>query len=164
MPVSMKDRCQYTYAICSNLGTTLKQYLDYVGIRVNLDMADPGRFFGTVFGNTPGPDLSVMYSGNDINYLMSYIRSFSTDPFTNMSYFGHTQEQRKLDEEANAISDIPGQKAMTQKLVRYLTDNAMIIPVFWAPLTTVTALYLHTDWLSRGGVCWHSEETWMEPH
>jgi ABC-type transport system substrate-binding protein len=146
------------------LGTTLKQYLGDVGIRVNLDMADPGRFYGTVFGNTPGPDLSVMYSGNDINYLISYMRWFSTDSLANMSYLGHTEEQRKLDEEANAISEIPGQKAITAKLVRYLTDNAMVIPVLWAPLTTVTAPYVHTDWLSRGGVCWHSEETWMEPH
>jgi ABC-type transport system substrate-binding protein len=146
------------------LGGALKQYLDEVGIRVNLDMADPGRFFGTVYGNTPGPDLSVMYSGNDINYLMSYMRWFSTDPFSNMSYLGHTEEQQKLDEQAKAIPDIPGQKAMTGKLVKYLTDNAMVIPILWTPLTTVTAPYVHTDWLSRGGICWHSEETWLEPH
>jgi ABC-type transport system substrate-binding protein len=146
------------------LGTVLKQLLGDAGIRVNLDMADPGRFFGTVFGNTPGPDLSVMYSGNDINYLISYMRWFSTDPFTNMSYLGHTEEQRKLDEEVKAIPDIPGQKAITGKLVKYLTDNAMVIPILRSPLTTVTAPYVHTEWLSRGAVTWHSEDTWMEPH
>lgn len=149
----------------NNMGTALKRYLDDVGIRIDLDMADPGRFFGTMFGDTPGPDLAVMYSGNDVsNYLVSYMRWFSTDPFANVSYLGHTVEQRKLDEQAKAIPDVPGQKAMTEKLVRYLTDNAMILPILYAPVVSVAAPYVHTDWLSRGAVCWHSEDTWMEPH
>jgi hypothetical protein len=106
----------------------------------------------------------MMYSGNDINYLISYMRWFSTDPMGRMAYLGHTEEQRALDEQAKVIPDVTGQKAMTRKLVKYLTDNAMIIPVLWSPLTSVTAPYVHTDWLGCGGITWHTEDTWMEPH
>jgi ABC-type transport system substrate-binding protein len=109
--------------VSRDLGTMLKQYLDQVGIRVALDMADPGRFYGTVYGIKPGPDLSVMYSGMDTNYLVTYMRWFSTDPMTNLSYLGHTPEQAALDEEAMKASSVADQKAATEKAVRYLTDN-----------------------------------------
>jgi hypothetical protein len=45
-----------------------------------------------------------------------------------------------------------------------MTDNAMIIPVLWKPIFSVTAPYVHTDWLERGALCWHTEDTWVGPH
>jgi len=146
------------------LGTAIKGYLDDAGIRIKLDVADPGRFFATVYGNTPGPDLSLMYSSNDVNYLISYMRWFSTYAIAPMAYLGHTDEQRRLDDEAVLSPDPTDQEAATKKLIRYMTDKAMIIPVLWMPMLTLTGSYVHTDWLSRGTTCWHSEVTWMNAH
>jgi ABC-type transport system substrate-binding protein len=145
-------------------GTILKQYLDAVGIRVELDMAEPGRFYSTIYGANPGPDLSVTYSGMDTNFLVTYMRWFSTDPFTNLSYLGHADEQKALDEEAKSIPDAAGQKAMTERLVKYLTDVAMIIPILLVPLRSTIAPYVHTANYSKEGGYWHPEETWMEEH
>jgi peptide/nickel transport system substrate-binding protein len=147
-----------------DFGTMLKRYLDEVGIRVELDLADPGRFFSTVYGTKPGPDLSVMYSGMDTNYLVTYMRWFSTDPMTNLSYLGHTPEQEALDEEAEKASSVDDQKTVTGKVVKYLTDNALIIPIIWYPLSSMAAPGVHIPYMTRKGGRWLPEETWMEKH
>jgi ABC-type transport system substrate-binding protein len=150
--------------VSQNAGTALKQYLDAVGIQIDLDIADPGRFFGTVWGPKPGPDLSWMWSGRDTNYLVTYMRWFSTDPFANLIYLGHTPEQKALDEEAKKLTDIKAQQEITKKIVKYMTDEARIIPVYDVPAASIVAPYVHTTQLSQGFVRWQTEEVWMEKH
>jgi len=144
------------------LATMLKQYLDEVGIRIELDVADPGRFNATIYSSSPGPDLALMFSGMDVNYLVTYMRWFSTSPFFDCSYLGHTEEQKALDEEAKHIPDAAGQRAMTKKLIRYLTDNAMMIPILWYQAYVVVTPYVHTAPVI--GPTWHTEDVWMEPN
>jgi ABC-type transport system substrate-binding protein len=143
-------------------GSILKNCLDAIGIRVELDLADEGRYFSAVFGNAPVSDLLMMYSGTDINWLVSYMRWFSTKPIINVSYLGHTDEQRAMDEQALGIQDPAGQKAITEKLVKYLTDNAIVIPIFWFGMRQVVASYVHGP--QPQTITWHTEELWMEEH
>jgi peptide/nickel transport system substrate-binding protein len=150
--------------VSQNAGTALKQYLDAVGIQIDLDIADPGRFFGTVWGPKPGPDLSWMWSGRDTNYLVTYMRWFSTDPFANLIYLGHTPEQKALDEEAKKLTDIKAQQEITKKIVKYMTDEARIIPVYDVPAASIAAPYVHTTQYSQGFVRWQTEEVWMDKH
>jgi peptide/nickel transport system substrate-binding protein len=147
-----------------NAGTAIKQYLDEAGFQIDADVADPGRFYGTVWGYKPAPDLSFMWSGRDLNYLVTYLAWFSSDPFTNLSYLGHTPEQEALDKEAKKIPDVAGQKAMIKKIIKYMTDEARIIPVFDAPAASIVAPYIHTTQFSQGFVRWQTEEVWMEKH
>lgn len=147
-----------------DFGTMLKQYLDEVGIRVELDAADPGRFYSTVYGTKPGPDLSVMYSFMDTNYLVAYMRWFSTDPTSNLSYLGHTPEQEALDEEAKMAYSADDQKAAAEKVVRYLTDNVLVIPVVWYPLSSIAAPGVHISNVTQQGGRWLPEETWLEEY
>ncbi len=48
----------------------VKGFLDAAGFITNIDIADAGRFYGSVFG-TGWKDLAFMFSGNDVTYLMS---------------------------------------------------------------------------------------------
>jgi peptide/nickel transport system substrate-binding protein len=140
--------------------TALKGYLDAAGFEIELDLADSGRLYGTVYGNSPGPDLSMTWSTEDINYLMSYLRWFSTDPLFELSYLGHTPEQKLLDEQAKIIPDSAGQKLITDKIIRYMTDEARVIPIFVSPVTFVSAPYVHTA--PYLGLRWMFEDIWMD--
>ncbi|MBA7630729.1 hypothetical protein ES703_38253 [subsurface metagenome] len=146
--------------------TAIKQYLDAVGIETELDVADPGRFFGTVWG-VAQPGLSFMWSGMDITNMMTYQRWFSTDPFTDLVYLGHTEEQAKLDQEALLIPDRAGQVAGTERLYKYMNDGAYLVPVYQQPMATITAPYVHwdgpTQW-EQGFVRHQFEIIWMDPH
>jgi ABC-type transport system substrate-binding protein len=52
-------------------GESIKGYLDDAGFDVTLDLADTGRFFGSIFG-TGWEDLAMMFYGMDVNYLGTY--------------------------------------------------------------------------------------------
>jgi peptide/nickel transport system substrate-binding protein len=144
-------------------GTAFKQYLDAVGIQIELDVADPGRFYGTVWG-VAKPNLSYMWSGMDITNLLTYMRWFSTDQFTDLVYLGHTEEQRKLDEEAKSYPDPERQKEVTARAFKYLNDGAYLIPVFMIPSASVAAPYVHSTQFQQGFVRYQTEEVWMEKH
>ena len=150
-----------------NAGTAIKQYLDTVGFQIDLDVADPGRFFGTIYNTPPGPDqdLSWYWTGRDANYLMNYMRWFSTEPFTDLSFLGHTPEQAEMDRQAHKLTDIKEQAAMTGKLVRYLMDNALVIPVYDPPAAVMQQPWVvRGSMMEQGGMRWQSEEAWMEKH
>jgi len=147
-------------------GTAIKQYLDAAGFQIDLDVADPGRFFGTIYNTPPGPDNDLAYwiSGRDTNYLQSYMRWFSTEPFTDLSYLGHTPEQEKMDKEAQKLTSLKAQEKITKKLMRYLTDNALIIPVFDSSVASMLQPWVHSTQYKQGFVRWQTEEVWMEKH
>jgi ABC-type transport system substrate-binding protein len=147
-------------------GTALKQYLDAAGFQIDLDVADPGRFYGTIFYTPPGPDLdlSFFFTGRDTNYLMSYMRWFSTNPFTVLSFLGRTPEQAAMDKEAEKQISVKDQQAYTKKLMHYLMDNALVIPVYDAPAASMLQPWVHSDQYEQGFVRWQTEEVWMEKH
>lgn len=152
--------------IWRDAGTAVKQYLDAAGFQVDLDVADPGRFFGSIYTNMPGPDADLAFwiTGRDTNYLMTYMRWFSTQPFTDQSYLGHYPGQAELDKQAQKLTKIKDQEAMVKKLMRNITDNALVIPVYDPPAAVMQQPWLHTTRYEQGFVRWQTEEVWMEKH
>jgi ABC-type transport system substrate-binding protein len=150
--------------------TMVKSYLDAVGFEVDLDLADPGRFYGTVFWLMPdqlGPDADLCWyfaGGMDTNYLQTYIRWFSTEPFSWLSYLGRTDEQGVMDKQAMAAATIEEQIEWTGTLMDYMTDNALVIPVYGQPGYAIQQPYVHSTEYEQGFVRWQTEEVWMEPH
>jgi len=165
-PNGLKAKLLITNAPASlDAGTAIKQYLDAAGFNIELDVADLGRFYGTVWGNhIPDGDLVLMWSGMDITQLVTYMRWFSTDPFTNVSFLGHTPEQAALDKEAQAIPDVPGQKQIIEKIIKYMTDECRVVPLYLVPSYVIVQPYVHTDRFSQGFIRWQTENTWMEKH
>ena len=146
--------------------TMLKTYLDAVGFEVELDPADPGRFFGTIYWTptTADEDLHWWITGRDTNYLQTYFRWFSTEPFTDLSYLGHTPEQTEMDKQAQAAVDPEEQAEWCKKVMHYLMDNALVIPVYDPPGMVVQQTYVHSTQFKQGFVRWQTEEVWMEQH
>jgi ABC-type transport system substrate-binding protein len=147
-------------------GAVIKQYLDEAGFQIDMDVADPGRFFSTINNNpaTPDLDLSWWMSGRDTNYLQSYMRWFSSQPFTILSYLGHTPEQVEMDKQIQRFAKVKDQIDATRKAVHYLTDNALIIPVYDQSMAVMQQPYVHSTRYEQGFVRWQTEEVWMEKH
>jgi ABC-type oligopeptide transport system substrate-binding subunit len=92
------------------------------------------------------------------------MRWFSTEPFTDLSFLGHTPEQEKLDKEAQKLTRIKDQIEATRKAVRYLMDNALVIPVYDAPAAAIQQPWVHSTQYEQGFIRWQTEEVWMEKH
>ena len=144
------------------LGTYIKRNLDSVGIQTTLDTAAYVRYQEAVWGNKPSPGLCLMWASFENNYLSTYLKTFSTNPSANLAYLSHTPEQQALDSAATVVVDIPGQKSITADIVKYMTDEARIIPLYSDSSAIMVQNYVHTDRFSQGLKRWQSENTWME--
>ncbi|MCR4394199.1 MAG: ABC transporter substrate-binding protein, partial [Dehalococcoidales bacterium] len=144
-------------------GQALKQYLDQAGFKTELDVADPGRYFASVFG-TGWKDLAYMFYGMNNTNLEMYISWFSIDPKSNLASFGRTEYQQKRDKEVVLIADKAQQEAATADLMRHLYEEARLCPLWWVPATTVQYPYVHHEIYKHGFIRWDTENFWMDPH
>jgi len=162
------DGCPVTLLIQSvpasiDAGESLKGYLDQAGFVCELDIADPGRYFGSVFG-TGWDDVVQMFYGMDVNYLATYMSWFSSDPKSNLASFERPPEQIAMDKEAVLIVSPADQQKMTEKLCRYLYEEARVCPLWWVPATTVSQDYVHHEIYRHGFIRVDWENVWMDKH
>jgi len=162
------DGCPVTLLISSvpaniDAGEAIKGYLDAAGFEVELDIADPGRYFGSVFG-MGWDDVVQMFYGMDVNYLATYMSWFSSDPKSNLASFERPPEQIAMDKEAVLIVSPADQQKMTEKLCRYLYEEARVCPLWWTPAAAVSQDYVHHEIYRHGFIRVDWENVWMDQH
>jgi ABC-type transport system substrate-binding protein len=64
--------------------TAIKGYLDGVGVRVEVDLADPGRFASAVW-QKGWQDMVLFFTGMDVNYLIQFHRVFGPEPMSDFA-------------------------------------------------------------------------------
>jgi peptide/nickel transport system substrate-binding protein len=142
----------------------IKGYLDAAGFITNIDIADAGRFYGSVFG-TGWKDLAFMFSGNDVTYLMSCAAWWSPTPKTNLASFQRPPEFAALFEPALMARTEEEQIEKTGDIVGMMNEKALMIPIFHYPATIVIQDYVHTEYpMEAGFVGWSWGTTWMDAH
>jgi len=149
--------------------TMVKQMLDTVGFEVTIDQADAGRFFGTAYGkaNVPAADQDLLWyfaGGCDTNYLQTYVRWFSTQPFTYVSYLGRTDTQAAMDNTAMGVTTLAEQEVQCKKAMHYIIDNALVIPVYGFPGYVIQQKWVHSTQYTTGFTRWQTEIVWMDKH
>jgi ABC-type transport system substrate-binding protein len=141
----------------------IKRYLDEAGFNIEIDLADPGRFFGSVWG-TGWDDMVIFFTGLDPNYLVTFQRWFSHDPATNLVSFKRSPELVALSKESITYGKEADQMAITKKLIRLIADEACIIPLWNAPAAYMVQPYVHSHYLDEGLIRWRTFDDWMEKH
>ncbi len=173
---SASNPCKITILTTNAFGPTpidactmIKQNLDAVGFDVTIDVADAGRYFGTAYGKTniPAADIDMLFyfaGGMDSNYLQTYIRWFSFDPFTWISFLGRTDEATAMEKQAMAAIEVAEQVEWCRKLMDYMSDNCRIIPIYGSVAYVIQQPWVHSTQYTQGFVRWQTEEVWMEKH
>lgn len=143
--------------------TAVKSYMDQAGFDVDIDTADPGRFFGSLWGKG-FDDMLLFLTGLDPSYLVTFQRWFSHDPATNIVSFKRSPELIALSKESITYTKEADQAAITKKLVRMLADEADMIPLYNIPAAYMTQPYVHSNYLKEGLIRWRTFDDWMEKH
>jgi peptide/nickel transport system substrate-binding protein len=144
-------------------GEAIKGYLDEGGFICTLDIADAGRFFGSVWA-TGWEDTVQMFYGMDVNYLATYMSWFSNDPKSNLSAFARTDKQVAFDKEVTKIVDVDEQIAATEEIMRHLYEEARFCPLYWVPAAVVAYPYVHHEIYRHGFIRVDWENVWMDEH
>jgi len=141
----------------------VKAYLDDAGFSTDLDIADPGRFYGSVWGNG-WKDIAYFFTGADENFLGTFEAWFGPEAKTHLASYEPPEELAAMCEKATTYFDEADQKAITEKMVRYVADNALIIPLYNQPAAYIYQPWVHTSYLKTGFIRWKLFDTWMEKH
>lgn len=145
------------------VGEAVKAFLEDAGFQIDLDLADPGRFYSSVFGNG-WQDLAIFFTGLDENYLATIQAWFGHEPKTNLTSFKRPDGFIKLSQEAVKVFTDEEKKEYCRKMVKYIHDNALMIPLYNQVAAYVHQPWLHTDYYKTGFIRWKLFDTWMEKH
>jgi ABC-type transport system substrate-binding protein len=138
-------------------------HLRDIGIEINVDMADPGRFFASMYGQG-WQELALWLTGLDFNYLATFFRQFGPDPFANYASFERPKELVDMARQAYHAYDEASQKEWAGKLVRLMADECLVIPLYLSPASYIIQPYVHTTYYKEMMVARKTYDEWMDKH
>ena len=143
--------------------TALKQYWDAVGIITEIDIADPGRFYGGLYGMGWDDLLLTGYGEGDM--LANFQNNLGDQPLTHMAAASYAipDELLELSMESRTYPDKAGQDAIMKEITIWIAEHDFIIPLWLAPGSFVRQPWLHCDYLQQGGFTFYFSHYWIEP-
>ncbi|HHX74285.1 MAG TPA: hypothetical protein GX699_05205, partial [Firmicutes bacterium] len=143
--------------------TALQGYLNDVGIKANVDIADMGRYFTAAFGmgwdellvgqsgiNPDASDLFVHY-GHDPS-------TFKTgDIYKSEAYLDLVRRAIKAETHDEFID-------LIKQAVVQAGEDAMFVPLYRSRQACVMAPYVHSNYIKAHAVIWNAYEDWMETY
>lgn len=139
----------------------IKRYLDEVGITVDVDLCDPGRFFESLW-QKGWPDLALFVEGRSANGLVNFQRQFGPEPLTNLASFKRPQELIDLAHKSLTLVKPSEQEEVTRQLVRMIADKALMVPLYLAPVAIVSRPGVHCTWLKIQMVTRYAGDEWID--
>jgi peptide/nickel transport system substrate-binding protein len=145
----------------------LTYYLGLAGITVEPDVADLGRYFGTLFSGGAGwDDLCLTASG--INPDASDIAvHYGPNPLTfRTTNMYKSQAFIDLCNEAIAPEYNTAAEAMDKirAAVRQAGEDCLFIPLWRTAEAAIMQTYVHTEYPKIHGIIWNPADDWMEAH
>jgi peptide/nickel transport system substrate-binding protein len=143
----------------------LQAYLGDVGIIVEPDIADFGRYMVSLF-ISGWDDLALAASGINPDATDLFVH-FGPNPMTFMTgSIYKSPEYLALCEEALDPSYADAFEAMDKikEAIEQAGEDAMIIPLWKDVSVAVMQSYVHSDYYMIHGVIWTPYDTWMEEH
>jgi peptide/nickel transport system substrate-binding protein len=149
-----------------DLPQAIKRYLDDVGMTVDIDIADAGRYYGSLF--FAGWDDLLLGGGGFASgdTLVGFQQNWGDQPLTHMSAASYVlpPELLALSQESRTYPNPADQAAVTVKIFRWIADNAFIIPIYLAPASYVMQPWVHCTYLRENGFAFYFGKYWMEKH
>ncbi len=151
-------------AQAKDAATAIQAYLGAVGIKVNIDLADFGRYAAALFSPQGWDELALAASGIHPSGTDLY-QHFGPRPLTyRFDYIKKTPEYLAACDKALHTFEEKALKKAMQEMVRKAAEDAMIIPVFRSAQPTVLQPWVHTEYPKRHVIQWNTWEDWMAKH
>ncbi|MCR4392889.1 MAG: ABC transporter substrate-binding protein [Dehalococcoidales bacterium] len=149
-------------AASMDAGTLIKGYFDAVGFDTTLDIADPGRYFGSMFG-TGWDDLIASFAACAVHQDEDYMAWFGYAPRSNLASFKRDYPEKvALEKQIEKVTDEATRIKMTQQLYNWIADNALVIPLYGVYGQQLQQPYVMGNKALQGGFSsWPVEDLWL---
>jgi ABC-type transport system substrate-binding protein len=145
--------------------SAIQSYLGEVGIIIEPDIADPGRYTAAWFA-TGWTDLILAASGINPSTTDLYIH-YGPSPMTfRTGTFYKSPEYLALCNEAlePQYENVYEALQKIKEAIRQAGEDAMIIPLWRSAEACIMYDYVHTDYPLIHSIMWSPEDDWMEAH
>ncbi|NLM52215.1 MAG: ABC transporter substrate-binding protein [Firmicutes bacterium] len=145
----------------NDMAEAIYNYLRAVGFNVKIDLADLGRF-GQALYNDGWKHLALSIAGQDTNYLTSIQRWWGHDGTLSISFI-RPAELIEMSRASLLARTTDEKKAWAEKIVKYIGDEALVIPILNQPSGFLHDGTVHTSYPKQGFTRWKMHEMWIEP-
>ena len=142
-------------------GTVIQNYLKEVGIVVDLDVADVGRYWGAVNGGWQGLLLGV--SAINPEYCVAWLHHFGPEPVMRFASMAKSPEYLGLCDKLVIAPNIALMRDLTRQMVTQASEDAMAIPLTVIMGTSVAQTNVHSNYYKDvDWTYWWVYNDWME--
>ncbi|MCX8031947.1 MAG: ABC transporter substrate-binding protein [Thermoleophilia bacterium] len=142
----------------------IRGYLEAAGFKVTLDIADVGRYFGSIFG-TGWKDLALVaiFGYTQANDLIDFTYWWSgLAAKVNWGSWKASPELVNLFNEALVLRDMKAVEAKVGEIVALMAKEAQVIPLFYMPSYAIVQPYVHVDFPASGLIHVDWPNAWTE--
>jgi peptide/nickel transport system substrate-binding protein len=144
-----------------NWGAVIQNYLKEVGIVIDLDVADTGRYWGAINGGWQGLLLGV--SAINPEYCVAWLHHFGPEPIMKFASMAKSPEYLGLCGKLVIAPTVPMMRDMTRQMVTQASEDAMAIPLTVTMGTSVAQTYVHSNYFKDvDWTYWWIYNDWLE--
>jgi ABC-type transport system substrate-binding protein len=147
-----------------DLPQAIQEYAADVGIEIEIDAADPGRFFGALYHDGWNSGLLQWMVPVDPEFAIGWLVHFGREPIVFYSSLQWPDKYWELCDKFYFADTAAAGRAATKELMTFASEGAYLIPLFQTISTYPVQPYVHTTYLSYHFMTLNSWEWWMEKH
>ena len=144
----------------ANNATAVKRYLDDIGLNCTVDIADPGRYYGSLYG-TGWDDLLLGNFGVLGDSLQGFHMNLGDQPLTRMGGWALPEALVPLSQASRSAANAADQQASAAKLYKALDDGAYLIPIYQFNGANMIQPYFHTTIGQESGFTQYWAKYWL---
>lgn len=145
----------------TNMATVMQNYLNAVGIRVKLDVADSGKYY-TAQQVNGWQGLLLTVTAISPEYAGAFVKHYSKTPDVKFVSLAKSDQFYALVDKTLNAKDTASMRAATMQMVTQATQDAMVIPLNTNPSLNPMQKYVNSTYTKvLYNVGWKIGDDWM---
>jgi peptide/nickel transport system substrate-binding protein len=140
----------------------IQGFLAEVNIEADIQVEDPGKFFGRIYGEGWSNSLMLFSVPVDPEFAIGWFVHFGPQPIFPYVSLEWPEGYRELMEKLRTEPTIEGMRDATREMMTLVSENAVIIPLITQTTPYIVADYVRTERYKDHFMVWHTYLDWLD--
>jgi len=140
----------------------IQTFLADVNIEAEIQVEDPGKFFGRIYGEGWEGGMMFFSVPVDPEFAIGWFVHFGPQPIFPYVSLEWPEGYYDLVEDVRLAPNMEAMHDATREMMTFLSERAVIIPLITMPTQYITQDYVHTTINQNHFMTWHNYMDWMD--
>ena len=145
-----------------DMATAIQAYLADVGITAEVDVADPGRFIGSIYQGGWNGGLLLWMVPVDPEFAIGWFVHFGPQPIFPYPSLQWPDEYRELVENVRLAPTVEEMREATKEMMTMVSEGAYLIPIMDSLNLYIVKDYVKTERYQDHFMVWHNYKDWLD--